>query len=131
RTATELLVERAKHRDADAVGELYAQNREAVTRYLSRLVGNRDDADDLAAETFLRVFQAIEHFRPRGRPFSSWVYRIAHNVAMDHFRATNRAQKLDQPLHRGETSSASAEDEALEAIAHRKLLAQFDDLSRA
>jgi RNA polymerase sigma-70 factor (ECF subfamily) len=127
-----LLVAQAQNRDVIALGDLYAQYREAVTRYLSRLVGNAHDADDLTAETFVKVFQAIEQFHQRGLPLSAWVYRIAHNVAMDHFRAADRAQRLSLVLQpRSVANSPSAEDEALTVIAHRKMLTKLHELPAA
>jgi RNA polymerase sigma-70 factor (ECF subfamily) len=123
-----MLVERARNRDTDAVGELYVLHRDAVIRYLRRIVGNDHDADDLAAETFLKTFQTIERFRPQGVPFAAWVYRIARNVAVDHFRARARAQALSEMLE-PRSASASAEDEALAAIGHRRMLATVHQLS--
>lgn len=128
RDTERLLVARAQNHDVNAVGELYARHREAITRYFLRIVGNRYDADDLAAETFVKVFQAIEHFRPQGLPFSSWVYRIAHNVAMDHFRAADRAQRVREIRPVASLANASAEDEALAALAHRGILATLHKL---
>jgi RNA polymerase sigma-70 factor (ECF subfamily) len=113
----------------EAVGALYAQYREAITRYLSRLVGNAHDADDLTAETFVKVIQAIDQFHPRGLPFSAWIYRIAHNVAMDHFRAADRASRLSTMLQpRALATSPSAEDEALALVAHRATLITLQEL---
>jgi RNA polymerase sigma-70 factor (ECF subfamily) len=124
-----LLVERARNRDADAVGDLYVRHRAAVSVYLARVVGNDHDAEDLAAETFLKVFESIERFRPQGVPFVAWVYRIARNVAVDHFRARARAQALSERLDSRPAGNASAEDEAMAAIAHRRMLADVHELS--
>ena len=50
-------------------------------------VGNRHDAEDLTTQTFLRMLESIRKFRLQSAPFSAWLFRIAHNLAMDHFRA--------------------------------------------
>jgi RNA polymerase sigma-70 factor (ECF subfamily) len=46
-------------------------------------VGNRHDAEDLTTQTFLKMLEAIGRFRWRSAPFSAWLFRIAHNLAMD------------------------------------------------
>ncbi len=46
-------------------------------------VGNRHDAEDLTTQTFLKMLEAIGKFRFQAAPFSAWLFRIAHNLAMD------------------------------------------------
>ena len=59
-------------------------------------VGNRHDAEDLTTQTFLKMLEAIGRFRWRSAPFSAWLFRIAHNLAMDHFRAERRWQPEEE-----------------------------------
>jgi RNA polymerase sigma-70 factor (ECF subfamily) len=56
-----------------------------LVSHVTRMVGNRDDALDLSQEIFLRVFQALERFNPAYK-FSTWLFRIAGNAAIDHLR---------------------------------------------
>ena len=56
-----------------------------VASHVTRMVGNRDDALDLAQEIFLKVFQALDRFNPAYK-FSTWLFRIAGNAAIDHLR---------------------------------------------
>lgn len=56
-----------------------------VVAHVSRMVGNRDDAFDLAQEIFLKVFQALDRYNPDFK-FSTWLFRIAGNAAIDHLR---------------------------------------------
>jgi RNA polymerase sigma-70 factor (ECF subfamily) len=55
-----------------------------------RATGRRDVIEDLTQETFLRVFKALEYFDARSR-LSTWIYTIAHNVAIDHLRKSSGA----------------------------------------
>lgn len=73
----------------DGVDEAY---RELVHRYerpvfslVFRMVRNRELAEDLAQETFVKVLNAIQSYRPEFK-FSSWVFKIANNAAIDHLR---------------------------------------------
>ena len=87
-----MLVERAQRGDADALEELYLLHFDRIYSYLHLSVGNRHDAEDLTTQTFLRMLEAIGRFRWQSVPFSAWLFRIAHNLAMDHFRAGRRVQ---------------------------------------
>src|SRR5437763_11008000 len=91
------LVERAQQGDRDALEELYLLHFDRIYSYLHMSVGNRHDAEDLTNQTFLRMLESIERFRWRQVPFSAWLFRIAHNLAMDYFRAGRRWQPEENP----------------------------------
>src|SRR5207253_9583821 len=82
-----MLVERAQEGERDALEELYLLHFDRIYSYLHMSVGNRHDAEDLTTQTFLKMLEAVGRFRWRSSPFSAWLFRIAHNLAMDHFRA--------------------------------------------
>ena len=86
------LVERAQAGDRDALEELYLIHFDRIYSYLHMTVGNRHDAEDLTTQTFMRMLESIGKFRFREAPFSAWLFRIAHNLSMDHFRANKRWQ---------------------------------------
>jgi RNA polymerase sigma-70 factor (ECF subfamily) len=77
----EALVGRARAGDLDAFRELVERHRSLVTRVAARVVGS-DDAEDIAQETFLRVYHRLGQFRGES-PFRAWLLRIAHNVALN------------------------------------------------
>ena len=81
------LVDRAQQGDRDALEELYLIHFDRIYGYLHVSVGNRHDAEDLTTQTFLKMLESIGKFRWQSAPFSAWLFRIAHNLAMDHFRA--------------------------------------------
>jgi RNA polymerase sigma-70 factor (ECF subfamily) len=68
-----------------ALNDLMERHAPPIFRFLCRMVGNEDDANDLAQETFARVFRARANFR-LGDKFSTWLYTIAANLARNHFR---------------------------------------------
>lgn len=80
------LVEYAIAGDTDAFGELYLLHLDAIYRYIYYRVGNANDAEDLAEQVFLNAWEALPCYKRRGIRFSSWLYRIAHNVVVDYHR---------------------------------------------
>jgi RNA polymerase sigma-70 factor, ECF subfamily len=68
-----------------ALNDLMERHATPVFCFLCRMVGNEEDASDLAQETFARVFRARANFRPAEK-FSTWLYAIAANLARNHFR---------------------------------------------
>src|SRR5512137_3195644 len=68
-----------------ALNDLMARHAQPVFQFLCRMLGNEDDANDLAQETFVRVYQHRGRFRPGAR-FSTWLYTIAANLARNHRR---------------------------------------------
>ena len=81
------LVERGQQGDREALEELYLLHFDRIYSYLHMSVGNRHDAEDLTTQTFMKMLESIKRFRWQSAPFSAWLFRIAHNLAMDHFRA--------------------------------------------
>src|SRR5881398_341105 len=123
------LVARGQQGDRDALEELYLIHFDRIYSYLHVTVGNRHDAEDLTTQTFLKMLEAIGRFRWRSAPFSAWLFRIAHNLAMDHFRASRRWQpEEDVPEPEGMTES-SAEDAALHSIGRKSMLELMENLS--
>jgi RNA polymerase sigma-70 factor (ECF subfamily) len=123
------LVERAQKGDRAALEELYLIHFDRIYSYLHVSVGNRHDAEDLTTQTFLRMLESIGKFRWQSAPFSAWLFRIAHNLAMDHFRANRRWQPEEVVPEPEPDESTSAEAGALEAIGRKSMLELIDDLS--
>jgi RNA polymerase sigma-70 factor (ECF subfamily) len=96
-----------------------AAYRELVRRYerpifslIYRMVRNREQAEDLSQETFVKALNAIESYRPEYK-FSSWIFKIANNVSIDHLRR----RELDTLSLDG--SPHALTPEAIQASAHQ------------
>jgi RNA polymerase sigma-70 factor, ECF subfamily len=127
--AVRRLVERAQKGNRDALEELYLMHFERIYSYLHLSVGNRHDAEDLTTQTFLRMLEAIGRFRWREVPFSAWLFRIAHNLAMDHFRANRRVQTEEKVPEPPGSEESSAEDQAMQSLGRAGMLELIDALS--
>jgi len=124
------LVERGQQGDREALEELYLLHFDRIYSYLHMSVGNRHDAEDLTTQTFMKMLESIKRFRWQSAPFSAWLFRIAHNLAMDHFRASRRWQPEEEvPEPAGETEP-SAELMAFQSIGRQSMLELIEDLSQ-
>jgi RNA polymerase sigma-70 factor (ECF subfamily) len=124
------LVARAQDGEPEALEELYLLHFDRVYSYLQMTVGNRHDAEDLTTQTFVKMLESIERFEWRKAPFSAWLFRIAHNLAVDHFRSHKRWQPEEEPPEPLDADRRSAEDEALHSIGRRSMLEMIEGLSQ-
>ena len=122
------LVEQAKAGRLDAVEALYREHAERIYGYLSASVGNPEDAEDLTIQTFVRMIESLERFEARSTPFAAWLYRIARNLAIDHFRANVRARMRTAKLAAAEGRTASAEEQALVGLERQDVRDQIASL---
>ena len=91
------LIGRALSGDDDAFGGLVRIHQGRVYNIAYRMVGHRETALDLAQETFLRAFRALDRFDV-SRPFGPWLYRIAANLSINHAkRARLPTVSIDTP----------------------------------
>src|SRR3954462_8168693 len=123
------LVERAQKGDRSALEELYLIHFDRIYSYLHVSVGNRHDAEDLTTQTFLKMLESIGRFRWQSAPFSAWLFRIAHNLAMDHFRSRRRWQPEEEVPEPIGSEEPSAELEAMQSIGRQSMLELIDKLS--
>jgi len=125
------LVERALGGDQDAYRLLVGRHQRAVYNVIVRMLRNPALAQDLAQETFLRAFSHLDSFDPRFR-FTSWLLRIAHNVAVDALRRKSPEElPLDPPgppaVSQGVMQAALVDPRSDEAAR----LVEHGDLTRA
>jgi RNA polymerase sigma-70 factor (ECF subfamily) len=68
------------------MGEIYDRHHLHIFRYVCSRVGDNHSAEDLTGEIFARMVANLPDYRPMGVPFRAWLYRIAHNLVVDHYR---------------------------------------------
>jgi len=122
------LVARGQQGDRDALEELYLIHFDRIYSYHVS-VGNRHDAEDLTTQTFLKMLEKIGSFKWQSAPFSAWLFRIAHNLAMDHFRARRRWQPEEEVPEPSGEEEPSAELAAMKTIGRESMLKLIERLS--
>ena len=103
------VVARAQMGEAEAVSLLYEAHQPAIFRYVWIRLRERQAADDLTGEVFLRMLEALPRYRPSTTPFRAWLYRIARNLIIDWSRRNH--ERLAGPE---ETQADPAPDSDLE-----------------
>jgi len=87
------LIKQAQRGDHHAFGDLYEIHAPAIFRYLFAHLDNSMDAEDLTGEVFLKAWQSLPKYIERGVPFLAFLFRIAHNVLVDHYRQNKRLEQ--------------------------------------
>jgi len=80
------LLQRAQRWEEQALTEIYDAYAPAIYRYIYRRVGNAQTSQDLTAETFRRFLEALKRSAGPSEHLSGWLYRVAHNLVVDHYR---------------------------------------------
>lgn len=131
RAAEQAWLRQAQNGDADAFGQLYQANVQAIYAYLYSRLRDTHSAEDLTADVFARAYRSLPSYRDQGQPFLAWLYRIAHARLVDHYRrqaVRGHPADLDaQPLPQDEDyDSALLQEQARQAL-HRALQALTPD----
>jgi RNA polymerase sigma-70 factor (ECF subfamily) len=118
------IIRRVQHGDVNAFELLVAAYEKNVFNVALQMVGNREDAQDMAQEAFLKAYNSLPSFRGDSK-FSSWLYRIVSNVCLDFKRRQGRrpSSSLTVEDDEGETLELDIADESQspEALLERKL----------
>jgi RNA polymerase sigma-70 factor (ECF subfamily) len=125
-TAQRELIRRAQHGNTDAFGQLVTQYQQAVYNIAYRLIGNRQEAEDVAQEAFIKTYQALDRFDAQ-RPFTPWLYRIATNTALNRIKRRRPEIELDEEVAPA-SATPNPEAQAITAETAEWLRAAIADL---
>jgi len=89
------LVRRAQQNNSEAFTQIYDAYFDKIYRYLAVRIRNETEAEDMTQQVFMKVLQSISSYKSKGLPFSSWIFRIAHNQMVDYFRQQNKKSTVD------------------------------------
>lgn len=103
--------------------DLYREYLGRIYAYVRAQVGSAADAEDVTAQVFMNAYQAYPRFEPRHTTPSAWLFRIARNATLDHFRAHGRRERLRRTVEHQPVAEVDPAVEAEERIQYRALLA--------
>jgi RNA polymerase sigma-70 factor (ECF subfamily) len=124
RESEELRIIQAARQDPRVFGDLYKLYVEQVFRYLYSRTENVHEAEDITAQTFLAAFESFDRFRQEDH-FASWLFTIARNKAMDHFRQRKNTVSFD------ETAEIAVDNDPLSGVIRSEQSAVLASLIRA
>jgi RNA polymerase sigma-70 factor (ECF subfamily) len=117
------LAARARRGDPRSLAVLYRRHAPALLDYLSRIFGERADAEDVLQESFLRLFQGRGSYQGRGR-FRAWLFTVATHLARDRLQQTRRRGELVNGA--ADSLRPSVPPDPLEDVARRELVRRVD-----
>ena len=123
---TENLVTQAISGDVEAFGELYTNHVTKIYRYVYYNVHDKGHAEDITQEVFLKAWKAIGSCKGKEKTFSSWLYRIAHNLIVDKLRKSQKQSSREAELTEDIRDTSDRMEISLE---QRDLLKVIDVLS--
>lgn len=109
------LMERFQKGDEDAFTLLVRRHEKPLINFIAQFIGDRDSAEDLAQETFIRIFQAAPRYKPGRAQFNTWMYHIASNLCKNELRNRARRERhwVDNTVKDSDAEDAEAGSESL------------------
>ena len=126
------LIRKAQAGDETVVAALYQQYYVSVFRYLYYRVGDRQTAEDLTSEVFLRMLRFLGGFKPPGAAFGAWLFGIARNLTTDHYRrmGIRNDVELEEDMLATRDDPAAAMERGLDSEALKRALKTLNDEQR-
>jgi RNA polymerase sigma-70 factor (ECF subfamily) len=126
------LIRRAQAGDNEVIAGLYDHYHRGVYRYIYYRVGDRQVAEDLTSEVFLRMLRFISGFHPPAASFQAWLFQIARNLAIDHYRKMGVRDHLplDDDLAAGNPGLVGSIDQGLTSETLRQALEKLPSEQR-
>jgi RNA polymerase sigma-70 factor (ECF subfamily) len=95
---------------------LYEEYYDKIARYVYVHIGNKDEAEDIAGEVFLKALESLKSYRDQGVPMQGWLFRIAHNLTVDYLRKMDkrRTVPIDSAVLQGDDNPAHTAEEKIE-----------------
>jgi RNA polymerase sigma-70 factor (ECF subfamily) len=122
------VVERARLGDAEAFGQLYDHYHASVYRIIYGQTRSTPLTEDLTADTFFRALRGIKGFKLDAALFPAWLFRIARNLVIDHFKASRNRYERAQDMSRYEDLADDADGELIALLDRERVRAAMAEL---
>jgi RNA polymerase sigma-70 factor (ECF subfamily) len=114
--------------DRPVFEDLYRAYMGRIYAFVRAQVGTQADAEDITAQVFMNAYQAYDRFEARNTTPAAWLFRIARNATLDHFRAHGRREKLRRTIEHQPVADEDPATQAEERIQYRALLVRVGRL---
>ena len=108
--------------------DLYREYLGRIYAYVRAQVGAAADAEDVTAQVFMNAYQAYSRFEPRHSTPAAWLFRIARNATLDHFRSHGRRERLRRTMEHQPMAEEDPAGQAEERIQYQALMAKVAQL---
>ena len=123
------LIEIIHTKDKEVYRELFSRYQKKLYAYISHLVGSMEESEDILQNVFIKTYNSIEHF-DQSRKFSSWIYRIAHNEAVNYLKRKSKRYTVsweDITTSKDKLDTSSSEEVPEEKMMHKEVTKEIDD----
>ncbi len=124
------IVTRAVKGESEAFGLLYDHYQPQIYRFIILKVGRREEAEDLTHQVFVAAWKSMPNYEDQGYPFSSWLYQIARNQVIDHYRLKKPDVDLEESHVQEIASTSDTESQVEERLAMGKVQDALRELSQ-
>jgi RNA polymerase sigma-70 factor, ECF subfamily len=91
-------VTRAVSGDSEAFAQLYTAYVDQIYRFIFFKVSDHETAEDLTSQVFLKVWQSLGNYRKRELHFGAWLFQVARNTVIDHYRTQRKTESLETAI---------------------------------
>lgn len=112
------LIARYQHGESDAFGELYDRYITKIYRFIYYKVLHKETAEDIASDVFYKALANLASYDITKGPFAAWLYRIARNAVIDHYRATKATTNIEDVFDLGINERIAERIDAAATLAH-------------
>ena len=114
------LIARVQSGEVEAFGDLYQRYLDLIYRYIRVRVVEDRVAEDLTEVVFLRSFEALGRYKERGRPFSAFLYQVARNLLVDHYRQRKEEVSIED-VNQMATSAPAVDEQVIQSERIREI----------
>ncbi len=119
------LIQRAQQGDRESISWLFNRFQPSIFRYLYYKTGHRETAEDLTSDVFVRMLRFLPAYQTQSASFQSWLFRIAHNLAVDYFRKSGFSTELTDDMPNSDLLPEAAVEQSLSHEELRQALSKL------
>lgn len=122
-------VKKAIRGDRHAFGQLYDAYMDSIYRFIYLRVEDQQTAEDIAASVFLKAWEKLEDYQLRGVPFRAWLFRIARNAVIDHYRTRKEVAPLEAVVNTYDEGAVSVSEKVGTRLEAEKIVTLMNQLT--